>query len=152
MKRFLCLAAVLLLTACGAENKPVVQETLQTQAATEQYVTSAIKETSQTEMAAEPIKIMSVRSDSVLCESDDFAAAIRLKTIQSSLYYADIVHDVGAFPAVFVAECEIKLQNLTNEDQSFDLSRLNLIGVSPFYLYDIMNVDVNAREITTVKA
>ena len=61
MKKFLCLAAVLLLTSCAAESNPTDQNTIQTQSAAEKAVTDSIEETSQTEPEKEPVEIMSMR-------------------------------------------------------------------------------------------
>ena len=59
-------------------------------------------------------------------ENGEFSAAAELTSLMSSLYYPDIVHDIGADPELFVATLEVKAKNMTEEIMDFDAAKLSL--------------------------
>ncbi|MDE6745241.1 MAG: hypothetical protein K2J72_01245, partial [Oscillospiraceae bacterium] len=58
--------------------------------------------------------------------NEEFSVAAGLTALRSSLYYPDIVHDLGANPELFVVTLEVKAKNMTEEEKTFDVSKFTI--------------------------
>ncbi|MCH5349191.1 MAG: HNH endonuclease [Oscillospiraceae bacterium] len=126
------MAVLLLMAGCeSAHQEPEVSEALTTE-----QTTSAAQTTAATEKPKQKIKPLSPSSWNGYYEDEEFSLTAELDNLQSSLYYPDIVNDMGANPKLFVVSAWVKVRNMTYEDKSFDCSKLSLTdGSSELYLY-----------------
>lgn len=121
-----CVIAAMLLSGC--ENKTDFSAELsatvtvsETSAASE-----ARAETKKAETKKAEIKPLSPNRRQAYFQNDEFSVTAELTTLQSSLYYPDIVHDLGANPELFVVTVAVKVKNLTDEEKDFDGSKFTL--------------------------
>ncbi len=102
----------------------------------------------------EPISPLSVSRRQSYFENKDFSVTAELKKLQSSLYYPDIVAQMGADPEMFAVEILLRVKNISYDDKIFDCSKLSLFsGENALYLFDGEKVEVNSAktEKITVK-
>lgn len=140
MKRKIITAAIIaiMLTACGTAEIPDDTETGYTsEEITTAVTTSPVSETTKAETKPKPISTLSASKSQSYYQSDDFSVTAELKKMQSSLYYPDIVAQMGANPEMFAVEMTVKVKNISFEDKSFDCSKLTLIsGDNALYMFD----------------
>lgn len=123
---------LMLLTACGKNENISENEAVSETSASSAVVTEAV-----TTKAKKPIKPLSASSDQAYFQNEDFSITAELEVLQSSLYYPDIVAEMGADPELFVAQTCLRVKNMTYDDKSFDCSKLSLLsGGSGLYNFD----------------
>lgn len=144
VKIFAIAAAALLLMSGCEKNITAPEETSGTSAAaTTQTTAAAVQTTAAAEKPQKKISPLSHSAKDSYYEDEDFSVTVKLKKLQSSLYYPDIVHDMGANPKLFVVEANIKVKNISYEEKSFDCSKLAMTdGSSEFFLYSPENEDM----------
>lgn len=119
------IAAVLL---CGCEKKSEQTEELSESAAfSETVFTSSEKSAAaETEAVKKEIEPLSHGRDQAYFQNEEFSVTAELITLQSSLYYPDVIHDFGANPEMFVVTVFVKAKNLTDETRDFDETKLSV--------------------------
>lgn len=122
-----CIIAALLLSGCGNKTK-LGSEQSETVTVSETTVSVQITraETKKTEAKKKEIQPLSPNRKQAYFQNGDFSVTAELMTLQSSLYYPDIVHDFGANPDLFVVTAAIKVKNMTEENKAFDETKLLL--------------------------
>ena len=122
-----CVIAAILLSGCGNRAEPVAEQSetvTVSETTTKAAVTKA--ETKKTEAKKKEIQPLSPSRDQAYFQNGDFSVTAELMTLQSSLYYPDIVHDFGANPDMFVITAAVKAKNMTEEEKTFDETKLML--------------------------
>lgn len=72
-------------------------------------------------------------------QNGDFSVCAELDSLQSSLYYPDIIHDYGANQKLFVLTVKVRVKNISSEDKSFDTKKFSLVsGDTELFLCDDM--------------
>ena len=79
-----------------------------------------------TEAVKKDIKPLSPSRRQAYFQNEEFSVTAELTTLQSSLYYPDIIHDFGANPDLFVVTVFVKVKNLTYEEKDFDETKLSI--------------------------
>lgn len=121
-----CMIMTLLLSGCGnrAEN---TEEPSESAAASETAVTSSAKPAAkETEAAKKEVKPLSPNRRQAYFQNDEFSVTAELTALRSSLYYPDILHDLGINPELFAVTVTVKVKNMTEEDKTFDGSGFSL--------------------------
>ncbi|MDE5577477.1 MAG: hypothetical protein K2J11_08835, partial [Oscillospiraceae bacterium] len=72
------------------------------------------------------VKPLSPSRSQAYFQNDEFSVTAELTALQSSLYYPDILHDMGINPELFVVTVTVKAKNMTEEEKSFDVSKFTL--------------------------
>lgn len=73
-------------------------------------------------------------------QNEDFSVTGELRKMQSSLYYPDVVAQMGGNPDMFVIELSVRVKNISPEDKSFDCSGLTLLSEgNALYMFDTEN-------------
>lgn len=129
---------MMMLTGCKAsEEKQTVSETEASVSETQVKMTEAETETETVTEAPEPISPLHCGKKQSGYNNEKVSVTAEIKGIASSLYYPDIVAEMGENPEMFVIETEVKAKNLTYEDISFDCSQLSLVSEEGnLYLFD----------------
>lgn len=129
-KLIAALAASVMLTACGAEEKG---ETSETQTAPVQTTATAIQTT---KAAVKTIKPLSPMKSHAYYQDESFSVTVSLDDLRSSLYYPDAVAEMGINPNMFAVDMTVKVKNISQEEQSFDSSKLALLaGEDTLYMF-----------------
>lgn len=154
MKRKTAAALViaLMLSACGTAKETAVTETESyvSEETTTAVTTTAASETTKAETKSKPkpISPLSASKHQAYYQNDDFSVTAELDTMQSSLYYPDIVAQIGANPDMFAIEMTVRVKNISFEEKSFDCTELTLIsGDSALYMFD-----TNSDESENIKS
>lgn len=127
-------AMSILMSGCERSQQDPTGDVSET--ASPEQVTSAVQTAAVTEKPKQKIKPLSASSRNGYYEDDNVSVTAELYDLMSSLYYPDIVHDMGANPDLFVVTVSVRVRNMTYEDISFDCSGFSLTdGNSEFYLY-----------------
>lgn len=121
-----CAAAAILLSGCANKAVPAAEQSVITTSS--ETVSAQSRETAAKETEAEKkeIKPLSPSRDQAYFQNSDFSVTAELMTLQSSLYYPDIVHDLGANPDLFVITAAVKVKNMTEESKDFDETKLSV--------------------------
>lgn len=119
--------AAILLSGCGNKTEPSAEQS-ETAAVSETMASAAVTrvETKKTEAKKKEIKPLSPSSRQAYFQNGEFSVTAELTTLQSSLYYPDIVHDFGANPDLFVVTAAVNVKNMTEENKAFDETKLLL--------------------------
>ncbi|MGN0636742.1 MAG: hypothetical protein ACI4J0_00085 [Huintestinicola sp.] len=154
MKRKIITASMIavMLTACTGANEPnetviesTVAETVSTTVTTVP-VSETVKEESKPK--PKPISPLSTSKHQSYFQSDDFSITAELNDLKSSLYYPDIVAQMGGNSDMFAVEMTVKVKNISYEEKSFDCSELTLLsGENALYLFD-----TKAEEAENIKS
>lgn len=122
-----CIIAAMLLSGCGNKTE-LVTEHSKTVTVAETTASAAVTraETKKTEAKKKEIQPLSPSRKQAYFQNGDFSVTAELMTLQSSLYYPDIVHDFGANPDLFVVTAAVKAKNMTEENKTFDETKLLL--------------------------
>lgn len=103
-KLIAALAASVMLTACGAEEKG---ETSETQTAPVQTTATAIQTT---KAAVKTIKPLSPMKSHAYYQDESFSVTVSLDDLRSSLYYPDAVAEMGINPDMFAVDMTVKVK------------------------------------------
>lgn len=137
------LAASVMLVGCGADKKG---ETSETQ--TEPVQTAEAVQT--TKAAVRTIKPLSPMKSHAYYQDESFSVTVSLDDLRSSLYYPDAVAEIGIDPDMFAVDMTVKVKNISQENQSFDCSKLVLFaGKNALYMFGAK--DENADDIKSGK-
>lgn len=131
MKRKLITAAAiaLILTACGSENTEHSETTAAQTTAVSAVQTAASKPKS--------IKPLSPTKSQSYYQDEVFSVTASLDDLKSLLYYPDIVAKMGVNPEMFAIDITVKVKNISQEEQNFDQSKLELLsGDDVLYIFD----------------
>ena len=122
-----CLIAAMLLSGCGnkAKHAAEMSETV-TVSDTTTAASAERTETKKTEAKKKEIKPLSPSRRQAYFQNEEFSVTAELTTLQSSLYYPDILHDMGINPELFVVTVTVKVKNLTEEEKDFDGTKFTL--------------------------
>lgn len=121
-----CIIAAMLLSGCGKNTEPAA-EMSETVAVSDTAAASATKsETKKTEDKKKEIKPLSPNRRQAYFQNEEFSVTAELTKLQSSLYYPDILHDMGINPELFVVTVTVKVKNMTEEEKTFDGSKFTL--------------------------
>ena len=105
-------------------------------------------EKAETKPKKKPISPLSASKKQSYYQSENFSVTSELKKIQSSLYYPDIVAQMGANPEMFAIEMTVKIKNISSEENSCDCSELVLLsGDNALYMFD-----TSAEEAENIKS
>lgn len=131
------LAAMFLLCGCTVkEPEPAVTTGVQNE---ESITSTVVSETSvsvisETTPSVRDIPPLTASRSECSGTAEGFSVCARLTDLKSSLYYPDIVNELGADPAVFVITARVRVKNLSENECSFDYTALTLSdGSTPFY-------------------
>ena len=112
---------------CGCEKKSEqTAELPESVTASETTFTSSEAATPKTEAKQREIQPLSPSRKQAYFQNGEISVTAELTTLQSSLYYPDIVHDFGANPDLFVVTAAVKVKNMTEKNISFDETKLLL--------------------------
>lgn len=131
MKRKLITAAAiaLILTACGSDNTEHSETTAAQTTAVSAVQTAASK--------PKAIKPLSPTKSQSYYQDEVFSVTASLDDLKSSLYYPDIVAKMGVNPEMFAIDITVKVKNISQEEQNFDQSKLELLsGDDVLYIFD----------------
>lgn len=131
MKRKLITAAAiaLMLTACGSGNTEQSETTV-----SQTSVVTAVQTTAPKPKTIKPLSPMKSHS---YYQDEAFSVTASLDDLKSSLYYPDIVAKMGVNPDMFAVDITVKVKNISQEEQSFDCSRLEVtVGDDALYIFD----------------
>ncbi|MDE7290142.1 MAG: hypothetical protein K2N71_11690, partial [Oscillospiraceae bacterium] len=122
-----CIAAAMLLSGCGnkAEHAAEMSETVAVSDTTT-AASAARAETKKGSAKKTEITPLSPNRRQAYFRNEEFSVTAELTKLQSSLYYPDILHDMGINPEMFVVTVFVKVKNLTDEEKDFDESQLTL--------------------------
>lgn len=122
-----CAIAAILLSGCG-KTAELITEQSETVTVSETTASAAVTraETQKTEAKKKEIQPLSPSSREAYLQNGEFSVTVKLMTLQSSLYYPDIVHDFGANPDLFVITAAVNAKNMTEEEKTFDETKLLL--------------------------
>lgn len=142
MKKIITAAALLiLLTACHSTE--TVSETqaspVQTAESTAASTSAAVTETETKAVtsARRPLSPLSPSKQQSYFQDSDFSVTAEIRELRSSLYYPDIVAEMGADPELFVVETMVRVKNLAYEERDFDCAHMTLLsGGGELYLFD----------------
>ncbi len=126
MKRLITAAVCVLLSSCSRAGVQDVQTVAEQTSAhtTAQTAVQTAPQTTEVPERPEPLRHTSAAS---YYEDDDISLVFGIKELRSSLLYPAIVHDIGAYPDMFVLECEIRAKNISLGDLRIDYSDLSLV-------------------------
>lgn len=142
-------AIALLLSGC---NKAPAENITETTAETmsETIVTSV--QTESVETAAKPLPALTPTKRQSYFENDDYSVCAELKKLQSSLFYPDIVAQMGANPEMFALEMSVKVKNISHEDKVFDSTGLSLMsGENALYIFGAQQVEIPSGKTENLK-
>lgn len=152
MKRKIITASIIavMLTACTEAHEP--NETATESTVTETFFTTVttvpVSETVKAETKPKPISPLSASKRQSYYQSDDFSITAELNKLQSSLYYPDIIAQMGGNPDMFAVEMTVKVKNISFEEKSFDCSELTLLsGDNALYMFD-----TKSEELENIKS
>lgn len=122
-----CITAAMLLSGCGNKTA-LASEQYETISVSETTASAAVTkaETKKTEAKKKEIQPLSPSRKQAYFQNGDFSVTAELTELRSSLYYPDIVHDFGANPDLFVVTAAVKAKNMTEENKTFDETKLLL--------------------------
>lgn len=116
--------AAILLSGCENKTEPAGE---QSESMTISETTSAAKaETKKTAAKKKEVKPLSPSSSQAYFQNEEFSVVAGLTALRSSLYYPDILHDMGINPELFVVTLEVKAKNMTEEEKTFDASKFTI--------------------------
>lgn len=151
MKKTILTAAAIALLFTGC-NKAPAENTAETASETlsETAVTSAQTAAAQTD--AKPLPALTPTKRQSYFENEDYSVCAELKKLQSSLYYPDIVAQMGANPEMFAVEISLKVKNISHEDKVFDSSELSLMsGENALYIFGAEQVEIGSGKTENLK-
>lgn len=122
-----CIIAAFLLSGCENEAELLTEQS-ETAAISETTasVTVTRAETKKSEAKKKEITPLSPSRKQAYFQNDEFSVTAELMTLQSSLYYPDIMYDFGINPEMFVVTLTVKAKNMTEEEKTFDISKFML--------------------------
>lgn len=152
MKRKIIIAAAiaLLFSACDAATASDrgADETELTKAAA---ATEHIAQTTKAETVPKAIPPLTPSGHQSYFLNDDFSVSAELKKLQSSLYYPDIVAQMGANPDMFAVEMSVRVKNISYDDKTFDCCALSLFsGENALYIFDGGNVEIKSGKTENI--
>ena len=147
MKKTILTAAVILLLLSGCSKAPA-ENTAET--TSETTVTSAQTEIEETN--EKPLPALTPTKRQSYFENDDYSVCAELKKLQSSLYYPDIVAQMGANSEMFALEMSVKVKNISHEDKVFDSTGLSLMsGENALYIFGAEQVEIPSGKTENMK-
>ncbi|MDE5992860.1 MAG: hypothetical protein K2G87_07410, partial [Oscillospiraceae bacterium] len=117
------IAAIML---SGCENKAEPAEEQSESMTVSETTSSASAETKKTAAKKKEVKPLSPSRRQAYFQNEEFSVTAELTALRSSLYYPDILHDMGINPELFVVTVTVKAKNMTEENKSFDISKFTL--------------------------
>lgn len=139
MKKIINAAALLiLLTACDSAETVRETEVSPVQTAAEETIAAVTEIKTETVTSApKPISPLSRSKRQSYYQNSDFSVTAEIRELRSSLYYPDIVAEMGADPELFVVETMVRVKNLAYEESDFDCAHMTLsAGGGELYLFD----------------
>ncbi|MBQ3918414.1 MAG: hypothetical protein II695_01955, partial [Oscillospiraceae bacterium] len=103
MKRLITAAVCVLLSSCSRAGVQDVQ-TVAEQTSAHTTAQTAVQTAPQTTEVPERPEPLRHTSGTSYYEDDDISVVFGIKELRSSLLYPAIVHDIGAYPDMFVLE------------------------------------------------
>lgn len=151
MKKTIIAAAAiaLLLSGCG---KAPDENTAEAAPETSSETTVTTVQTESEKADEKPLPALTPTKRQSYFENDEYSVCAELKKLQASLFYPDIVAQMGANPEMFALEMSVKVKNISREDKVFDSTGLSLMsGENALYIFGAQQVEIPSGKTENMK-